>query len=77
MAERYPSTTKKSAKDAVYTQPVPPVSPETGANHATRSGTVGVYDRPESASSSWLSIAMVLFAVVIVGFILAVYFFMS
>jgi hypothetical protein len=74
MDARQTPASSEPAKDALYTEPATGAYADTGSGQSTRRGSVGVYDRPESAPRSW---APVITALVVIALVLAVlvYFF--
>ena len=63
------------AKDALQTKPVPGAYDDTSSQQGPRSGSVGVYDRPQSAPRSWSSLVPVLLVIALILAALVVYFF--
>jgi hypothetical protein len=74
MDARQTPASLEPAKDALHAEPATGAHDDTRSAQSTRRGSVGVYDRPESAPRSWSS---VITALVVIALILAVlvYFF--
>ena len=74
MDTRQTPISSESAKDTLHAEPANGAYDDTKSAQSTRRGSVGVYDRPESAPRSW---SPVITALVVSALILAVlvYFF--
>jgi hypothetical protein len=72
MDTRQTPISSESAKDALRAEPATGAHNDMRSAQSTQRGSVGVYDRPESAPRSW---SPMITALVVIGLILAVLFY--